>query len=75
MPRARSVTGVRIEVSEHCVGSAQCILVAPEVFELDHEGHATVVEGALDLRHVEQARAAEDVCPMGAIRLLQLPEK
>ncbi len=74
-PSARSVDGVRIEVSDDCVGSAQCILDAPEVFELDDEGCAKVVDGTLGSHAVEQARAAEDVCPMGAIRVLQLPEK
>ena len=74
-PRARSIDGVRIEVSDDCAGSAQCILVAPAVFEIDEEGCTKVVDGTLPVRAVEQARAAEDVCPMGAIRVLQLPEK
>ncbi|NKY54415.1 ferredoxin [Nocardia vermiculata] len=54
-----------------CVGSGQCVLTAPDVFDQDDNGIVTLVQerpGA-DQREVVEESAA--LCPAGAIRLAQ----
>lgn len=52
---------------EVCIGSAMCVQIAPEVFELDDEGKSTVVDaqGADD----DTLRNAKQSCPVQAIVL------
>lgn len=59
---------LRIQISEDCVGSAQCVSVAPAIFRLDDEGLATFVGDAL-LDDATAAVAAEALCPTAAIRI------
>lgn len=57
---------VRVQVNaEMCMGIGQCEMLEPEVFELDDEGMAKVVDGAT--LSPERAREAIDRCPSGAI--------
>jgi len=50
---------------ERCVGAAACVAIAPEVFQLDDEDKAVVIdpEGA----PIEDIREAEARCPTQAI--------
>ena len=64
-----------VEVTEDCVGTGQCVLVAPNVLELGDDGRAQVVARPLDADDLAEARSAADVCPMGAIRVVQPAEK
>ena len=57
---------VRITVDhELCVGSGMCVAVAPQVFRLNEERQAEVVEG--DDIPLALAVEAADNCPVGAI--------
>lgn len=69
MSKVRTADGLRMEISEDCVGSAQCVALAPQVFRLGTDGYATLTEELLTAEGIERAREAEDVCPMGAIRV------
>jgi ferredoxin len=53
---------------ELCVGFAECVAVAPQVFALNEDGLAVVVDpDAVDLDALEEAA---EVCPVSAILLL-----
>jgi ferredoxin len=62
------VTHIEID-EDRCVGHGRCYTLAPDVFDADDVGHATVltdkVSGALET----QAADAERNCPEGAITL------
>jgi len=52
---------------DRCIGAGNCIGVAPEVFQLDFQGKATVENPAgADARTL---REAAEVCPTNAIAL------
>ncbi|MEO8635080.1 MAG: ferredoxin [Gemmatimonadales bacterium] len=53
---------------ELCASNAECVSMAPEVFELDDEDFCVVIdpEGAKDKRILDAARA----CPVDAITLI-----
>jgi ferredoxin len=63
------VGGTRIEITEDCIGSAQCVALAPEVFRLDDDGYAVLTDELLGPESIHRARDAEDVCPTGAVRV------
>jgi ferredoxin len=56
---------VRID-RERCIGSGNCVKVAPEVFELDD---GAIVRFRADARDIEPPRLIEacDVCPVDAL--------
>jgi ferredoxin len=62
--------GERIDIeidTERCMGSGNCVFLAPGTFDLGDEGHAVVVdpEGTDEAR----LRATAEGCPVGAITL------
>ena len=62
--------GERVDVEidwDRCMGSGNCVFLAPETFDLDEDGHAVV----LDPRATDEARlrVAAEGCPVGAISL------
>lgn len=62
---------VRIEVDhDKCVGSRICIAIAPEVFTLDVNGQASVVDPEGDT--LEAINAAAEGCPVSAITIEDL---
>lgn len=69
MGEVRIVGSTRIEITEDCIGSGQCVSSAPEVFRLDDDGYAMLTDGLLGPESIHRARNAEDVCPMGAVRV------
>jgi len=50
-----------------CIGTANCVAIAPEVFELDNQGLSRVVNQ--DAGTEEQLRDAAEECPVQAIIL------
>lgn len=57
---------VRITVDHDlCVGSGMCVAVAPQIFRLNEERQAEVMEGA-DIPLALAVEAADN-CPVGAI--------
>ena len=60
---------IAINVSDDCLGTAQCVMTAPELFDLDDEDHShprRAIDNATDLA---LARIAVRSCPTRAIAL------
>jgi ferredoxin len=55
--------------SEVCQGHARCWQICPEVFSLDDEGHAVVLEPDVPSRLEGKVREAVANCPERAIAL------
>jgi ferredoxin len=62
---------LRLEVdTDRCIGSGQCVLTAPRVFDQRDEDGLVALRTArppAELR--EDARTAVELCPAGAIRI------
>jgi ferredoxin len=59
---------VDVEIDwDRCMGSGNCVFLAPETFDLSEDGHAVV----LDPEATDEARlrVAAEGCPVGAISL------
>jgi ferredoxin len=57
---------IRVEVDRDvCIGSADCVDTAPEVFQLDDEGKAVVIDP--DAAPTDQILEAAGNCPVTAI--------
>jgi ferredoxin len=50
-----------------CIGSAQCVLAAPDVFDQDDDGFVMVLEENPDGEAAVTARTARGICPAQAI--------
>ncbi|MFJ7081887.1 ferredoxin [Streptomyces griseus] len=53
--------------SDRCIGSAQCAVTVPSVFEQDEDGLATVIPGREDGGGEPLVREAVRACPVRAI--------
>jgi ferredoxin len=54
-----------------CIGSGNCVLTAPTVFDQDEdEGLVVVLATDVEPRDVDDAREAVARCPSGALRLV-----
>jgi ferredoxin len=54
---------------ERCQGHARCWEICPDVFSLDEEGHADVVDAEVPLALEDDVRRAVRNCPERAIGL------
>jgi sterol 14-demethylase len=54
---------------ELCQGHATCMAEAPELFQVDDAGNATVLQDNPSLNLLEKARQAEKYCPSKAIKI------
>ncbi|WP_371825773.1 ferredoxin [Nonomuraea turcica] len=54
-----------------CVGSGQCVLTEPAVFDQDDDGIVTLLTDRPDNKTVAQARDAVTLCPSRALSILQ----
>lgn len=52
-----------------CQDHGQCVFAAPDVFELDDEGHLVVLAEEPDESLRTAVEDAADVCPVQAIRI------
>lgn len=52
-----------------CIGCALCTSICPEVFEMDDENIAIVIADPIPADVEEQAKDAEDQCPVDAISI------
>jgi ferredoxin len=60
---------VRVDLGR-CQGHNRCLAVAPELFDVDDEGYALVLnDGQVPDQATEQAELAMDNCPEQAIEL------
>jgi ferredoxin len=53
--------------ADRCEGHARCWAICPEVFDLDDEGHATVIQADPPAELEDKVRNAERNCPERAI--------
>lgn len=70
----RNLSGLRIVIDRStCIGSRNCIKLAPEVFELDAEGIVAFRENAPDIDRDRLVEAC-GVCPVDALRAIDPDE-
>lgn len=63
----RRISGLTILIDRDvCIGSVNCIRLAPEVFELDETGLVTFRDGAPDVDRERLVEACR-VCPVEAL--------
>jgi len=63
----RRISGLSVRIDrERCIGSGNCVKVAPEVFELDD---GNIVNFRADAGDIDRDRMTEacDVCPVDAL--------
>ena len=54
-----------------CVSSAQCFVVAPEIFDINDDGVPEKAEGTVPAELHEKAVRAAESCPMRAITIIE----
>ncbi|MEV4112191.1 (4Fe-4S)-binding protein [Nonomuraea sp. NPDC049695] len=54
-----------------CVGSGQCVLIEPAVFDQDDDGIVTLLTDHPDDQRAAQARHAITLCPSRALSIPQ----
>ncbi|MFD4561275.1 ferredoxin [Streptomyces sp. NPDC058469] len=60
---------------DRCCSAGQCVGAAPEVFEQDEsDGRVTLLVPEPDTRYADEVRFAADLCPSGAITLVDHEE-
>ena len=59
----------RLWIDDACVGSGQCVLIDPELFDFDDDGTTRVLIGHVSAEKLPNATAAVANCPIGAIHL------
>ncbi|MFD4790828.1 ferredoxin [Streptomyces sp. NPDC058459] len=63
---------MRISIdSDRCIGSAQCVVAVPAVFEQDEDGLSTVIAGREDGAGQHLVREAARACPVQAIAIAE----
>lgn len=63
----RKVAGLNVRIDRPtCIGSGNCVKVAPEVFELDDSSIVTFRQDATDIDRDRLVEAC-DVCPVDAL--------
>ncbi|WP_328930706.1 ferredoxin (plasmid) [Streptomyces sp. NBC_00190] len=66
---------MRISIdTDRCIGSAQCAVSVPFVFEQDDDGFSTVIAGREDGAGHPMVREAVRACPVQAITLAETQE-
>jgi len=59
---------VRISVvPDRCIGAAQCVLTAPDVFDQDDDGFVVVLDSRPEESKSPAARMAGKICPSQTI--------
>lgn len=57
---------------DRCIGAAQCVLSAPEIFDQDDDGFVVVLDETPPADRADRVGLAARICPSGAIR--QVPD-
>ena len=57
--------------SEICVGSGNCVLTDPDVFDQDDDGIVVLLDPDPSADHDQDVQIAVRRCPSGALRLAQ----
>ena len=70
MTASRPAFPIRLEVSDECLGTAQCEMTAPELFALDEADRSHPRRSVNDTTDLERAHMAARSCPTQAIRVV-----
>lgn len=71
----RRISGLTIYIDRDvCIGSGNCVRIAPEVFELDEKGLIAFRDGASEIEPTRLAEACR-VCPVDALRAIDAEGK
>ena len=65
----RSAGRFRLWIDDACVGSGQCVLIDPELFDFDDNGTTRVLAGEVTGAQLPTASSAVANCPIGAIHM------
>lgn len=57
-----------VVLRDACIGAAPCTVIAPDAFELDHEGKAVLKDGWKNVEGKTILEAAQS-CPVNAIEV------
>lgn len=61
---------MRIEADhDYCIGAGQCVLTAPDYFDLNANGKVSVVREDAARTDMERVNGAVLTCPAGALRV------
>ncbi|SEQ77557.1 ferredoxin [Lentzea xinjiangensis] len=60
------MAGISVDTGK-CIGSAQCVLAAPDVFDQDDDGFVVVLDDSPSGAAEAAARTARGLCPAQAI--------
>jgi len=61
---------VDVEIDwDRCMGSGNCVFLAPDTFDLGEDGHAVVLDP--EATDETRLRVAAEGCPVGAISLFK----
>ena len=67
----RNISGLKVKIDRTtCIGTANCIKVAPEVFELDNERICSFKENAVDIDSKILVESCS-VCPVNALTAVE----
>lgn len=69
-----------IHLRDKCIGCAACVMLAPENWEMDEDGKATLKNAIcykkrnlyiaeIEAQNLEENKLAEEACPMGIIQV------
>lgn len=61
-------------VPDRCIGAAQCVLTAPDVFDQDDDGFVEVLDERPEGAQGEKARMASKICPSQSIVVEDAPD-
>ncbi len=63
---------VEVEIEdEKCIGCMSCTSRAPNVYELNDDRKAVVIEGVDLEEHLEDVELGADICPTNAIKVIK----
>ena len=72
-PADASRRWARLWIDDACVGSGQCVLIDPELFDFDNDGTTRVLVTEVTGEKLPNASAAVANCPVGAVHLEAAP--
>lgn len=64
---------IKLRVTDDCMGVANCVGIAPELFALDDDGLSTVMTSEVPADLLDRAERAMVSCPTGAIVKVEDP--
>lgn len=59
-----------IRITEECLGVANCVAIAPDIFALNDDGFSTLVVDRIPKEAVDAIETAVRNCPTGAIEIV-----